>query len=106
MTPPPATVSFRVGQRVMCVDGSPHWGGMGDEILPVEGKIYTIRDLVDCKEEGIGVRVDEIVNAPRLYRTGFMEGCLLPERFRPLVETNIDIFKAMLQPLPEPVKCG
>ena len=40
-------IHFRVGQKVVCVDGSAHWGGHGDEMLPIEGEIYTIRELVD-----------------------------------------------------------
>jgi hypothetical protein len=96
-------IAFRVGQKVLCVDGSAHWGGHGDEMLPVEGNIYTIRELVDCHEEGVGVRLVEVLNQPRHYNIGFMEGCLLPERFRPLVTTNIGVFKAMLTRPRQPV---
>ena len=93
-------IHFRVGQKVVCVDGSAHWGGHGDEMLPIEGEIYTIRELFDCGDEGIGVRLVELVNEPRHYNIGFMEGCLIPERFRPLVQTGIGVFKAMLAPQP------
>jgi len=98
---------FRVGQKVVCIETwSLNGTGYGDEIGPIEGKIYTIRSI------GVGfnshypdrlqVRLVEISNESRLYggdRAKY-EPAFGAYRFRPVVErkTDISIFKAMLTP--------
>lgn len=80
----------RVGAKVVCVDSS-RLGGFGDETYPVEGDIYTIRD-VTCGPRGAAcVRLEEVVNVPRSYRTGYLEARFRLSRFRPLVSQQDDI---------------
>jgi hypothetical protein len=88
-------MTFRVGQKVVCVNDNgrslrPSW-----EILPVRGETYTIRCI-----EGRAVRLAEIINDPFPYSEGLGELKFLASRFRPIVErkTDISIFTKMLTP--------
>jgi hypothetical protein len=79
---------FHVGQLVVCVDDSGH-PKFGRPPL-VEGRIYTVSHIEKIKS-GIGLDLEESP-CPRddaLYRQS---------RFRPLSETSISIFTAMLSP--------
>lgn len=53
---------FRIGQKVVFVPNGRPMRGYGDEIIPVEGVIYTIRSLVPHANGQIGVRLVEIKN--------------------------------------------
>lgn len=78
--------------------------------MPVEGNIYTIRELsmLDVGINGVwakrpACRLAEIVNMSREYATGpdtssTFEGSFGTYRFRPLVDTKTDIsqFRRML----------
>lgn len=91
---------FRVGQKVVCVDGSPHGGyspfpaGLDLEGL-VEGSVYTVRwtgialGVPAIRLYEIKRRTNRIMNAESVYAAA---------RFRPAVErpTDISIFKEML----------
>lgn len=58
---------FVVGQRVVCVSqicAAP--GHDCIETFPVVGVVYTVREIEDFGR-GIGLRLAEIVNAPRIY---------------------------------------
>lgn len=106
-------MSFHVGQRVVCIGYALAPGqGYGTEILPVRGLVYTVRGIdlnrpyCRCR---VGLRLEEIINVPRLYRGyGLDEASFGADHFRPIIErkTSIDIFTAMLKPSPtkrEPV---
>lgn len=81
---------FHVGQLVVCVD---------DEInavdfpvtLPVRGVVYTIRRVKNhCGD--LAVLVHEIVSpAPVVGEYGY-----LASRFRPVVDSHLDVFREML----------
>jgi hypothetical protein len=73
--------------------------------LPKRGSVYTIREIVPCKEMGFdedGLRLVEIVNLGRRYvsPTGPVthELAFRVSRFRPVRTTNIDVFRQMLEP--------
>jgi hypothetical protein len=96
--------AFRVGQKVVCIEGRPI-GGSGFEIWPVEGAVYTVRELcISPWSAGVLMRLEEIHNAPIVYgRNGIVsrwECAFMVSRFRPIIErkTDISIFKAMLNP--------
>lgn len=83
-------MTFRVGQKVVCVDAS---GVISAKPLSV-GPVYTIRELFDDPTYGHGVILEEIINGISLrgefgYRSS---------RFRPVVDrkTDISIFTKML----------
>lgn len=97
-------MGFKVGERVVCVDDDP------DKYLNtkrfkvesndmdglVKGAIYTIRGVRYNDEACIGkvsVFLQEII---RPIDYDGIECSFAAQRFRPLVETNIDIFQAML----------
>lgn len=90
-------MTFRVGQKVVCVDNKPHKGCafLGDR--PVEGEIYTVRKtgLTSWIDGRPGILVAEIRN--------LHDACFWADRFRPVVEkkTDISIFEAMLAPSPK-----
>jgi hypothetical protein len=99
-------MTFRVGQKVVCVETWHLNGtGYGDEVGPVRGRIYTIRDigfgLNPAYPHSLQVRLAEITIPLRPYR-GFplQEPGFSVSRFRPIVErkTDISIFTAMLNP--------
>jgi len=70
--------------------------------------IYTIRRIFDTRQFGhndVAILLEEVRNRPRAYtsargRKVRCEQFWLGFRFRPLHRTNIDVFKAMLEPAP------
>lgn len=110
-------VPFYPGQKVVCVD-PPDPVGLPGYALPQERVTYEVRDVKDFSRKidartialrgCIGIRLVEIVNDPRQYET--VSGPLVFElafaasRFRPLVETDISIFEAMLAKPPALVR--
>lgn len=96
---------WKVGDRVVCVDASNMDFRQGEE-LPKQGSVYTIREIRDLGR-GVAVRLNEIVNPPKVYRPGVMECGFFARRFRKVQprKTDIAIFKAMLvnPRLPTPV---
>lgn len=94
---------FHVGQLVECVNGEPaSEGGYGDETYPQKGSIYTIRDIYTCRVWGITkVRLHELVQEARRYSDGIYEPGFGADRFRPLSESRLAIFRQMLAPTPE-----
>ena len=100
-------MDLRVGQKVICINARHPDLALYDEALPTEGAIYTIRAIVLWSLRGgdeDGLHLVEIVNTPRVYFTP--SGRVLAElifrvsRFRPVRETNIDVFLKMLEPAP------
>ena len=96
--------NFVVGQKVECVVAGlikQSAGRAKFDPLPIEGltkgQIYTIR-AVDLDEfSGIPVvylvEIIRKVSGPETKECGFY-----PSRFRPLITTDISVFKAMLAP--------
>jgi hypothetical protein len=96
-------MTFRAGQKVVCVRTWHNSRGYGDEVGPVEGEVYTIRgvgDLHPCYPGGCDVWLVEIKNPVRYYPAGNYEPSFCHSRFRPIVErkTDISIFTKMLTP--------
>ena len=96
-------MTFRVGQKVVCIETWVRRNGVGDEIGPVAGEIYTIRDigfLNPAAPDVVAVLLAEIRNAVHDYVDGRGETCFAAHRFRPVVErkTDISIFTQMLNP--------
>jgi hypothetical protein len=100
---------FFVGQRVSCTNDrnwpTPRDFGDYSPILPVRGRVYTVRAILRRPEwdEG-GLHLVEIVNPVRLRRSRAFELAFRQSRFRPLRATNIDLFLEMLEPAPEPMR--
>jgi hypothetical protein len=94
---------FYVGQKVVCVNARFERLGLRSEITPLEGRVYTIR-AIDPSRGGPSVAcllLNEIINAPREYADGFRECAFRATRFRPVVNTNIEVFQRMLAPAPK-----
>lgn len=97
-------MNWHIGQRVVCVDGRREprrrrkW-----ERLPVEGLVYTIRDIVPRDDGRIAFRLNEITNLGAAYKSGFAELSFFASRFRPVVEPEADISErqAILDRLPK-----
>lgn len=86
---------LKVGQKVVCVDGSPVVAPAGTALLRVvEGEIYTIRSIhTEPHIEGYGVHLEELVNSLYLWTDGTeCEWPYMSERFRPVVETETATF--------------
>jgi hypothetical protein len=94
-------MTFRVGQRVVCVDASRGRPLRGARATLVKNAIYTIRKI-EIWNDVTGVYLEEIIE-PVLdvwLDRGPTEPCWRLSRFRPVVErkTDISIFKRLLVP--------
>ena len=99
---------FFVGQKVKCVNDrnwpTPRQFGAYTPLLPVRGRVYTVREVVPMMREGWdedGLLLEEIVNPIQTRPNGnTFELTFRMSRFRPVRTTSIDIFRAMLEPVP------
>lgn len=84
-----------VGMKVVCVGRIICANGI--EAYPVNGQVYTIRTIT-AYDEGVFIRLKEIVNPVLSYANGVEECDFHVEGFRPLQQrpTDISIFTAML----------
>ena len=95
-------MTFRVGQKVVCVDAEPRAIWYRD--VPKKGAIYTVAGTVVtpaiAERNEYGLLLKEITNCLHYH------GAYDPKRFRPIVErkTDISIFTEMLTPDLEKVK--
>lgn len=77
-------MTFRVGQKVICVNDKFDCLGVGD--YPIKGEIYTIRWIGErATDGGPGVMLDEIFGG---WFAPDIEFCFCVKRFRPLTETK------------------
>lgn len=89
-------MTFRVGQKVVCIDGN-IGGGCGLETFPIKGMVYTVRAVRWSDwHQSEQLRLVEIENEPRRYHDGVFECGFNSQRFRPVKTTSIEIFRAML----------
>lgn len=91
---------FHIGQKVVCIKNG-GWTSpkmFGDEIFPVFGKVYTVREIEPDFDEYSWIRLEEIINRPHNYGDGMIEASYRSDRFRPIVErkTDISVFTKML----------
>lgn len=90
--------NFRVGQKVVCVDGD-------DYGVTVEGKVYTVASVIPRgrseRDDAMGPGLTLREALPPTPHHGFDA-----RRFRPVVErkTDISIFRALLTPSKEKVE--
>jgi len=90
-------MAFQIGQRVVCIDNR-FALFYGDELLPRIGQILTIRELQTHNPLILGLIFEEVRNPKLYYPAGFMECSFDARGFRPVVDTDISIFTAMLNP--------
>lgn len=90
-------MTFRVGQKVVCIRASA--GILYGETDAVVGHIYTVRGFFHFGDVA-GIHLEEITNPPMDCSSGYHERYLACSRFRPLVERKPDIseLKALLVP--------
>lgn len=82
---------FTVGQKVVCIDGSPPVAPPGTALQRViEGRVYTVRGThTEPHIAGYGVYLEEVVNSIILWSDGTEhEWPYMSERFRPVVEAD------------------
>lgn len=86
-------MTFRVGQKVICVDASPN--PEGESLSLKMGATYTIKAVAKLWST-YGVQVFEAVAPETRMRAPFFNAT----RFRPIVEqkTDISVFTRMLTP--------
>lgn len=101
-------MTFRVGQKVVCVDAGKTPGinarGRAADYLK-EGRVYTVRWVGECPHEpwrklGVNIRLAEVNRGGDAERPEWNDFPFRATRFRPIVErsTDISIFTAMLTP--------
>lgn len=63
---------FAIGQKVVCIDGSPpQYGAAQLPLRLIEGAIYTIRSIhTEQHIDGYGVRLEELVNPSIVWSDG------------------------------------
>lgn len=87
--------NFRVGQKVVCVRSWENLYGHKNISGPLEGEIYTIREIGFIhpdRPDILTVRLAEIVNSELdSEEYGKWEPSFAAYRFRPLVERKTDI---------------
>jgi hypothetical protein len=96
-------MDFHIGQHVICIcdqwSPEPAWRA-AVRAFPKLGGIYTIRDI--CDREGlIGLMFEEMRHEPAWFCVGLVEPAFNAKRFRPVRKSNIEVFKKLLEPLPE-----
>lgn len=108
----------KAGDKVVCVltwTDAEDRTGTRDEVGPVSGETYTIREIGffhPDHPEILAIRLVEILNPVRKYRYGYGENVIVSEccfaayRFRPVQprQTDISIFTDMLKKADKPVK--
>lgn len=77
-----------VGSKVVCV--KEQWVPFHQEVTPIVGRVYTVRDVVDTFG-GLCFRFTEIRNPAHQYTDDFTECCFLSTCFRPVKKTKTDI---------------
>lgn len=84
-------MTFRVGQKVVCVDGN-HWMPLRHSEYVVEGRIYTVSEVDSGGVNVVGIRPDPFPLGEGNYVWD-------SARFRPIVErkTDISVFTEMLR---------
>jgi hypothetical protein len=92
------------GMKVVCIRDLSHCG-MQMEMVPKVSTIYTIRDLEYGRHvsDHVCFRLEEIVNEPCKYGTGFFECSFGCDNFRPLVTTQTEDQRSVRSPRPERV---
>jgi len=104
-------VSFHVGQLVKCIRSWTNGGsGYGDEVGPQSGVVYTIREIgrLHPTEERANVRLQEIKNPVRSYRSGITSYLWEPSfdaaRFVPIDETRLEVFRKIAASPRQPIE--
>ena len=86
---------FTPGQLVLCVDDN-FVGGIGIEIDPKKGIVYTVRDAYWNEHwHADHIRLEEIKNPIINYINGYHETGFSAHRFRPLNPRALDVFHKM-----------
>lgn len=80
-----------VGQKVVCVDGEVGFFPGPPVTDPIIGSVYTIREIVDVYSDGLGFRLEEIINPTFEYADGQTEATFDETWFRPIVSQDADI---------------
>jgi len=101
---------FYVGQKVECLRANWTFPVTQPSILfPVCGTLYVIRSIRTRSHQAPGLRFHGLTNPAMQFRDGIIEPSFATHHpdgspnFRPLVETDISIFTAMLTPARESI---
>ncbi|PZO78466.1 MAG: hypothetical protein DI629_12275 [Mesorhizobium amorphae] len=96
---------FRPGMRVVCVDADPlpdtDWY-CGEE--PQVGAIYTLDHVFTDTDGELVVLLKELHRSLEAMLEWGADIAYLACRFRPLDETRLDVFRALLNPAPKRVQ--
>lgn len=83
-------MTFRVGQKVVCINATPKYGNWDDDVpVPVQGNIYTVSQAPfpapPETDYGDGITIISLAELPNPY------GGYDVIRFRPIVEPKAEI---------------
>jgi hypothetical protein len=74
-------MSFKIGQKVVCI--ADFTRGMYNNIVPIKGEIYTVREIV-TRNHKTGLLLAEVVNSHHRYNDGVCEKAFSVNCFRPI----------------------
>jgi hypothetical protein len=92
------------GMKVVCIRDLSHCGTQM-EMVPKVASVYTIRDLEYGRhvDDRVCFRLEEIVNEPCKYASGFFECSFGCDNFRPVVTQQNEERRVLRNPLPDRV---
>jgi hypothetical protein len=95
-------MTFQIGQKVICIDGTPPSAENGSDycpIRPVKGEMYTIRGIhTEPHIEGYGVYLEECLNPSTIWSDGHeAEWPFASTRFKPIQEWGIQILERAIR---------
>lgn len=94
-------MGFHIGQRVVCIDDKPRPPSISyqQDAKVTKGSIYTVRGIYNAVPRSIvGILLEEVTGI--LSPKWNIEIGFCSTRFRPVRETNIDVFTKMLEKEP------
>jgi hypothetical protein len=92
---------MKVGSLVECIKSFTAKETNGENV-PILGNIYTVRDITKIGGN-VGLRLEEIINYPQLYKEGVFECAFFIERFRE-IQPPLDIDIESL--IETPIECA
>ena len=93
-------MTFRIGQKVVCVDDVPRAGFDGwhpDCDIPQKGSVYTVREIGLTVYGDPGLKLEEIRCCVRSSGNEHVDTFYFAQRFRPVVERKTETGMAILR---------
>jgi hypothetical protein len=92
--------NWKPGMKAVCVDDRFDRSYFNTtDVYPIKGRTYTVRDVM-IEDGDVGLRLVEIVNAPRAVQ-GYVESAFIATGFRPLLGDEQEALDAIEEEVKE-----